>query len=166
MLDFSDMKAGSGDLDVTMRAHLEHGKVFLFVLAKFSDDNVHAAGELVKFRAVKEGAQMEEALSLPIEATEDLMADLWECGVRPKGIELNDVKEMKAVKAHLEDARMMMIALWNKLNGGSSTIGPPRAQKPLPVAPIKIPDEITDDGNTVSPPLGLVKQTTTDGKGE
>lgn len=124
--------------DLAIRADVDEGAkvVSIFILAETAVGNHKAAATNIVMDVREEGQDIAPVMEITQEQAEELMADLWHCGVRPKGIDLSDQVAHKATKAHLEDTRMMMMALWNKLNGQVTTMGPVvRPQQPL-----KMPD--------------------------
>lgn len=135
MLDFSQLgDGGFGEADVTIRAYHENGKVSLYALAEFTGTQQMAAGEKIVFQSTEPGEMTDELCVLSQRSAEDLMTDLWNSGIRPRGVDLADKseceKELKAVKAHLSDVRNMMMAFWNKINGAPTALG---IGKPLPL---------------------------------
>lgn len=56
------------------------------------------------FEQHTDGAQVDPSLSIPIEAAQVLMEQLWSIGIRPSDMKL-ETGALGATKAHLEDMR-------------------------------------------------------------
>lgn len=129
---FKDLDGNNCDIkDIAFRADVDEKAqtVSIFILAEMGDHKASVVDMVME--ATAEGQAVNPVADISVKQAEELMADLWHCGVRPSGVDLSDQRELKATKEHLKDARMMMVALWNKLNGAPSSIGPMRPQKPL-----------------------------------
>ena len=157
---FKDLDGNNCDIkDIAFRADVDEKAqtVSIFVLAEMGDYKVSVVDMIMEETA--EGESVEPIADISVKQAEELMADLWHCGVRPAGVDLSDQRELKATKEHLKDARMMMVACWNKLNGAPSTIGPMTAR---PQKPIKMEDPPTGSGGAQieipkGPKLGIKK---------
>ncbi len=143
-LDFSGIEFDGKDDDLALRADRDgvEEKVTLFLIARLKAHGSSWGANRVEFCETSEGKEVDSLVELKIDQAIELMTDLWQCGIRPEGVDLSDTRELKAIKQHLEDSRMFAIALWNRLNGQGSTIGPVTAR---PQRPIKLPDKLPGD---------------------
>lgn len=91
-----------------------------------NDGRQMAVVEPLVFRAIAEGEYTTPALVITTEAAQQLMDELWACGLRPtEGA--GSAGAMAATKAHLEDMRKIALTSFDLLAGQGL---PPQQQQP------------------------------------
>lgn len=84
------------------------------------DDRQMVVAEPIWFRAISDGDYTPPTLVITTESAQELMDELWACGLRPtEGA--GSAGAMAATKAHLEDMRKMALKSFDLLAGQSVT---------------------------------------------
>ena len=87
--------------------------ISLYARQMYSDKDFYTAQPVV-FEEAEEGNIIEPFATLSIQSAQQLMDELWNCGLRPtEGT--GSAGSLKATEAHLEDMRTLVFSLLNKV---------------------------------------------------
>lgn len=88
------------------------GNVELLVIDR-SNEGVIRYGRNIPFDSVEPGEASEPTLAIPFEAAQQLMDDLWICGLRPSE-GAGSAGSLRATQDHLADMRKIAFQLMEK----------------------------------------------------
>jgi len=99
------------------RGDIVFGRDYIKLFAYQKQRNQRFVANKLELREVSEGMMLESFLEIDNHQAQQLMDDLWDCGLRPSEGS-GSAGAMKAVERHLDDMRSIISAKLNiKFNG-------------------------------------------------